>query len=927
MRRPAVFLSYSHLDEVWQRRLQPYLGALERAEVIEAWDDRKIDGGANWFQEISQALARADVAVLLISANFLSSDFCLKEEVPYLLERRNREGLLVVPVLLQQCPWRQFSWLRELQMMPRDGRCLADFSERGREDLVFQELAELLVSAAARVRAKRAWSTLPPGEWRGPNLVADFTHLPPTESELFGRHAELELLDDAQASEKVRIVALVGGGGVGKTTLVRSWLQRNGPEFGGAARVLAWSFHDAWQAGASSSDLFFSEALSWFGWTEPCSSPWEQGQRLAELTARERTLLILDGVETLVSTTGHNAVLDPALETFLILFSSQSSGMCVLTSRVPLPRTHWRVGAVKELDLDRISPEAGRALLRVAGVQGSDLELEEASDAFGNHALAVSLLGVYLTSVVRGSVSGYRQIPEIDGPLADGGHARRVLAVLAEACLPQPLRRLAWLVSSFMRPIPLDTVARIHAAQAGASTSNDPSSTPTDALPQAVEQLRALRLILPRASSAPEKLEMHPLVRLHFRAEFQAWDSSAWVATQSLLFEEFRDSSEQYPKDLRGLDPLYVAVAHACQAQRRREALETVLLPRIIRGKEWFSGRRLGAYSADLAALSDFFAVPWRELHADVPKELESYLAGEVGFILRILGRLSEARGPLTLAIRMRKSEGRADRVAWLSAIMTEVQVLLGDLGSALDFANESVRHSDLSKDPLEPMRRRALLGDVLHHMGRRAEALTAFEAAEGIQRELEPEFPQLHSLWGYWYCDLLLTLGEFETVRERASVCLSRESPRSSSDNLLDSGLYLLLLGRLSTHELAEAPQRGAVEAARRYLQQALERLQQARFQDYLVRGLVATAEFEAAYGEVEGAEAALAHAYALCTRFGLRLLETDCDLAQAHLLMRVNGREDANKVLARARDKMTMLGYRKRIEETSGAFAPSFR
>jgi hypothetical protein len=87
---PSVFLSYSHKDEVWKDRLKAHLGVLE----LDAWDDRHIQGGAEWFKEIKEAMARAaSVAILLISADFLSSEFILREEIPTLLERRTREGL------------------------------------------------------------------------------------------------------------------------------------------------------------------------------------------------------------------------------------------------------------------------------------------------------------------------------------------------------------------------------------------------------------------------------------------------------------------------------------------------------------------------------------------------------------------------------------------------------------------------------------------------------------------------------------------------------------------------------------------------------------------------------------------------------------------------------------------------------------------
>ena len=80
--KPTVFISYSHKDEVWKDRLLPHLRVLEHEGILEEWDDRRIGAGDDWYPEIERAMARASVAILLISADFLSSSFILEEEVP-----------------------------------------------------------------------------------------------------------------------------------------------------------------------------------------------------------------------------------------------------------------------------------------------------------------------------------------------------------------------------------------------------------------------------------------------------------------------------------------------------------------------------------------------------------------------------------------------------------------------------------------------------------------------------------------------------------------------------------------------------------------------------------------------------------------------------------------------------------------------------
>ena len=131
MTHPIIFISYSHKDEAWKDRLVRHLGVLQREGLLDTWDDRQIGAGANWYKAIQQAIERARVTILLISADFLTSKFILEQEVPPLLERRQAEGLHIVPVIVWPCPWRRVSWLSSLQSRPKDGRALSAGNEHG----------------------------------------------------------------------------------------------------------------------------------------------------------------------------------------------------------------------------------------------------------------------------------------------------------------------------------------------------------------------------------------------------------------------------------------------------------------------------------------------------------------------------------------------------------------------------------------------------------------------------------------------------------------------------------------------------------------------------------------------------------------------------------------------------------------------------
>lgn len=139
MSRTTVFISYSHKDERWKNRLIKHLGVLSKQDLLRVWDDRRIQAGQDWYQEIQDSMEEAGVAILLISANSLTSDFILREEVQRLLERRDKEGMPIFPIVVAPCDWEAVPWLRKMQLRPLDGRPLS----RGRNHQIDSDLTEI----------------------------------------------------------------------------------------------------------------------------------------------------------------------------------------------------------------------------------------------------------------------------------------------------------------------------------------------------------------------------------------------------------------------------------------------------------------------------------------------------------------------------------------------------------------------------------------------------------------------------------------------------------------------------------------------------------------------------------------------------------------------------------------------------------------
>jgi TIR domain len=136
--RNLVFISYSHADEKWLRRLLLHLRPLERKNLIELFDDTKIKAGANWRQEIADGLEKAKVAGLLVSADFIASDFIAENELPPLLKKAKEGGATIIPVIVGPSRFTREEGLSAFQAINDPKRPLCDMSAGGSDRILVE---------------------------------------------------------------------------------------------------------------------------------------------------------------------------------------------------------------------------------------------------------------------------------------------------------------------------------------------------------------------------------------------------------------------------------------------------------------------------------------------------------------------------------------------------------------------------------------------------------------------------------------------------------------------------------------------------------------------------------------------------------------------------------------------------------------------
>ena len=793
----TVFISYSKSDVAWKEQIREYLESLEFTDDAEIWSDEKIDGGEEWYPEIREAIGRSAVGILLVTRNFLRTSFILNEEVPELLQRRSDLGLKLIPIVLEECPWGRHRWLKKLELVPEKAKPLNKFSKKDQGEFLSrltEEIGEFLEDwtdspaddgyedAAARPlpalpttssRPTVAEATRSGSGGKAPKPVVDISHLPQTGLTLFGRDEQLNQLDEIWEQASYRVVSYVAAGGVGKSSLVNKWMSEFAKDdYRGARRVYGWSFYSqGTRDQITSADAFLDQALRFFGDEKPESgSPWDKGERLADLIATERTLIVLDGMEPLQS--GHDVdkgkLRDPGLQAFLIrLVQTESQSLCVVTTRESVTDLH-NLKPVEsllslitrsvseetapedspekpflEVPLDTITHNAGRALLRHTRVVGTDEELATLATEFGPHALTVLLLGAWLHQTPGHKASNAKELQGEGDPLD------RVLAGFEKLLGEGPELQLLRLLGLFDRPASAAELAAIAAGDRIPGLTDhlvplenveEIEANPDDGhwgpWQPWLSKLRDLHLVVKHCHARPDEIDAHPLIREFFasrlaegrgeeeRSEGDQASSPLPSLTPHLqeahrrLYEHLKQSAPERPDNLNDMMPLFHSIRHAVNAGLDLASLNDVFSPRIRQRNAKISWRKLGAFGLELSCMSGFFEKLWSDLYAGLDDYWTWYVLDTAGFALRSIGRLEESIKPMTLAAQVNVRSGNWKFGAALTSNLSELSLTLGEVSSAVRQGEQSVELADRSGDAFQRMSKRTTLAAALFCAG-----------------------------------------------------------------------------------------------------------------------------------------------------------------------------------------------------------------
>src|SRR5260221_1273799 len=236
-KRLKLFDSYAHKDERWRKRLESHLSMLQGQGYIASWHARNITAGATWAGEIDAHLTTADIILLLISPDFLASEYCYSVEMMRAMERHDAGEAHVIPIILRPTDWKGTPFER-LQVLPSNAQPLSRWQNR---DEALLDITTGIRKAIDELNAH--FSDTPPFYSTRPadtTLALAAWNVPYHRNTYFtGREDILAYLHSTfiKGQDGTLIQAISGLGGIGKTQIAVEYAYRHREEY----KAILWA--------------------------------------------------------------------------------------------------------------------------------------------------------------------------------------------------------------------------------------------------------------------------------------------------------------------------------------------------------------------------------------------------------------------------------------------------------------------------------------------------------------------------------------------------------------------------------------------------------------------------------------------------------------------------------------------------------------
>ncbi|OWK46476.1 hypothetical protein [Fimbriiglobus ruber] len=670
--------------------------------------------------------------------------------------------------------------------------------------------------------------------------------------------------------------------------------------YGGARGIYYWSFNNQGIEcpSAAATDFIRTATEEWFEEPIPFDrSAFARGRHLAGLFRGKRSLLLLDGLETLQKPLGHERpghIEDEGLREFLatLALPATTPFLCVITTRVPVTDLDlWCGKTVRYLDLQPLPDRVGVELLRGLGVRGEDAELFAAVTEWKNHPLSLTWLATQLVRQYRGDIE---KRSEITGNTTDYKIDR--LFSSYDKCLPAEARAFLCLLAFFNGPAHWPEIFSLIEKPALPDLTEAFTDRPQSWWDELLHTLQECRLVTTHSpgTQAEETIDFyHPIARNYYRRVlFERADT--WQEGSRRLFHFYR-GGEEIPSIEREFEPLRRAVWHACSAGEQLAAFRDIIWGKFWQGWVGFQPHGIGLGRDDEQMMRLFFPnALGKDPHSGI---MNTFPAQDLARLHHWAGVVAQAAGMPTEAI-LRNTQAAAlfaevgDYVGagFASGYLAMHHLIAGSLREAIRSSEKCLRLVEEHLPHLPTVRILALgvSARVFHAAGRWDESGKAFDFMHRLLKQVgRAGYPGIEALNEAHYCIYLVDRHEF------LGESLARDRIENGVEGIHYPGpgrsLARLTLGRFFL--LA-----GDLPRAIPLIESSAEELVQSAVTDLAIRGLLGRARLDQVRGQTETAHKDTETALNLSEKRKHRLCEIECHLELVALNLAVGPRSAAS-------------------------------
>jgi len=695
----------------------------------------------------------------------------------------------------------------------------------------------------------------------------------PPEPNFVGRKEMLETITNWYKDPNVRIGALIGWGGVGKSALLRKWydslcennVQPDGIFWWGYYRnALLDSFLDSLLEYLAQDRIDLSEI----------KSTWQKTDKIKDYLQEGEYLIILDGLEQMqkgeesgdeFGCMAHRE----CTELLRFLADTKGKGLCLITTRYPLTDLkNYKGLSYKNIEIERLELEDARELFKKVGVKGDQDEIDAVVEEYGGHALSLTLLSGYLVQDFGGDIKKAKMIPPFYSDEEAGGKAHRILLWYAQQ-LDEAQQIFMKLFSLFRTVVSEREFEGVFRTKMETEVNKALIDMSEFSFKRMVDNLCDRRLI---QKGSDNTYSTHPLIKGYFESIFNEQDKRL---CHKRIYQFIGSYAPELPETLEEMKPLFEQVYHGCCAEFYYEVCNDVLAEKIDR-REGFIVFKLGAWETALSLIKTFFPEgDLSQLPLVSKKSWQGWLLNNAGISLLSTGRPKEAEEPFKTSINLYIEY---DQIAYASVgyqNLADLQFRTGRLEMGLDSAKKALELAEKASSDDDIITSKAYIAWILHLLGKNEEADDFFRQADELEKKIYDY--GFCSLRGVQYADFLLSTQRTAEALELTQANLNICQRNNWINDISICHRVLSLIERT----------KGNYDEAETHLQKALEIAKKIGVPYLEIEVLLESSRLHLDLEQYESAIQNANDVLKICSRTGFILYEPDAELilARAHL------------------------------------------